>query len=240
MTATVKNFNVHFASTKDVEAFEETPVEERVPYKTLYEAFCATAMAVPDKPALIAAPPGDPMADGISISYGQLLGRVNQTANLFKSAGLAEGETVTFLLPLCPQAIFTMLGAEAVGIVNAVNPLLEPKHILGIAKAANATILVAVGRALSPELWEKAQFVIDGLPNLKVVFVLGGGDECDGDKIRSLDPAIAEQPTAMMAGAADRDLDDIIGYYHTGGTTGVPKLAPHTNRMQLAQIAATC
>jgi len=239
MTAKVQNFNAHFASLADVEAFEKTPIEELVPYNTLYEAFCATAMALPDKPAIIAAPPGDPMADGISISFAQLLGRVNQTANMFKAAGLAEGETVTYLLPLCPQAIFTMLGAEAVGIVNAVNPMLEPEHILGIAKAANATILVATGAAFSPELWEKAKFVMEGLPNLKAVFVLGGGAECDGKFIRPLDASIAEQPTEIVGGAADRGIDEVIGYYHTGGTTGVPKLAPHTNRMQLSQIAAT-
>lgn len=210
-----------------------------MPYQNIYEAFCDTVAAVSDKPAIIALPPGDPMADGVTITYGQLLSRVNQTANLFLSVGLQPDETVTYMLPLCPQAYFTMLGAEAVGIVNSVNPLLEPEHILGIAKAANATVLIATGRALSPELWEKAEYVIERMPSLKAVFVLGGGDECDGDKIKPFDQSMAAQEATTPAGALDRGLDDLVGYYHTGGTTGIPKLAPHTNRMQLSQIAST-
>lgn len=239
MTATLNKFTAPFASLTDVEKFEATAIEDWVPYQNIYEAFCDTVAAVSDKPALVAAPPGDPMADGVTVSYGQLLGRVNQTANLFKSAGLQPDETVTYLLPLCPQAIFTMLGAEAVGIVNAVNPLLEPEHILGITKAANATVLVATGRALSPELWEKAAFVIERMPSLKAVFVLGGSDECDGEKIKPFDQSMAVQDATTPEGALDRGLDEVVGYYHTGGTTGVPKLAPHTNRMQLSQIAST-
>ncbi|MCF8466589.1 MAG: acyl-CoA synthetase [Sneathiella sp.] len=239
MSGTFRSFNAPFTGLADVEKFERMPVEDLVPYQNIYDAFCATVSHFPDKAALIALPPGDPMEDGVSITYSQMLARVNQTANLFLSAGLATGETVTYLLPLCPQAYFTMLGAEAVGIVNAVNPLLEPEHILGIAKAANATVLVATGKALSPELWAKAAYVIDRLPSLKAVFVLGGGEECDGKKIRPFDQMIAGQDASAVNGRVSRGLDKIIGYYHTGGTTGVPKLAPHTNRMQLSQIASS-
>lgn len=239
MTATLNKFTAPFANLSDVEKFEATAIEDWVPYQNIYEAFCDTVAAVSDKPAIIALPPGDPMADGVTITYGQLLSRVNQTANLFLSVGLQPDETVTYMLPLCPQAYFTMLGAEAVGIVNSVNPLLEPEHILGIAKAANATVLIATGRALSPELWEKAEYVIERMPSLKAVFVLGGGDECDGDKIKPFDQSMAAQEATTPAGALDRGLDDLVGYYHTGGTTGIPKLAPHTNRMQLSQIAST-
>lgn len=239
MTDAVQNFNLPFSNLADVAEFETISVDERIPYNTIYEAFCARVAVSADQPALKAAPPGDPMADGVSISYAQLLGRVNQTANLFKSAGLQPDEAVTHLLPLCPQAFFTTLGAEAVGIVNAVNPLLEPEHILGIAKAAKARILVATGQALSPELWEKAAYLIENMPELKAVFVLGGGAECDGEKILPLDQSLAEQDGAGIDGIENRGLDDVVGYYHTGGTTGVPKLAPHTNRMQLSQIAST-
>ncbi|WP_373085486.1 acyl-CoA synthetase [Sneathiella sp.] len=239
MLESYRSYNVPFAGLADVKKFEETPVDEWIPQKNIYEAFCRTVENFPDKTALIALPPGDPMGNGVSLSFRQMLGRVNQMANLFLSAGLAEGETVTQMLPLCPQSIFTLLGAEAVGIVNAVNPLLEPEHILGIATAANATILLATGKALSPELWAKAVYVIDRMPNLKAVFVLGGGDECDGEKIKPLDPMLAVQDASVIAGRTDRDLNETVGYYHTGGTTGVPKLAPHTNRMQLSQIASS-
>ncbi|MEX1036810.1 MAG: acyl-CoA synthetase [Sneathiella sp.] len=239
MANSLKTFNLPFKSLADVEKFEQTPVEEWVPYHSVYDAFCATVENFPDKAALIALPPGDPMGVGVPITYQNLLAKVNQTANMFLSAGLKKGETVTYLLPLCPQAYFTMLGAEAVGTVNAVNPLLEPEHILGIAEAANATILIATGQALSQELWEKAAYVIERMPKLKAVYVLGGDAECDGKKIFPLHEMTAKQDTNAINGPRNEALDDVIGYYHTGGTTGVPKLAPHTNRMQLSQIASS-
>ncbi|MFC4272297.1 acyl-CoA synthetase [Sneathiella chungangensis] len=239
MAEAFRKFNLPFESLADVEKFEQTPIEEWVPYKNVYDAFCAVVEQYGDKPSLIALPPGDPMGEGKVISYRDLLAKVNQTANLFLSAGLQKGETVTYLIPLCPQAYFTMLGAETVGTVNAVNPLLEPEHILGIAEAANATILIATGQALSPELWAKAAYVIDRMPNLKAVYVLGGGAECDGKKIFPLDDMIAKQDASAINGPRNEQLDDVVGYYHTGGTTGVPKLAPHTNRMQLSQVASS-
>ncbi len=239
MAQAFTKFNTSFVSLKDVEAFEQRPLEEWVPYRSVYEALCKVVEQYGDKPSLIALPPGDPLGEPKVISYSMLLEKVNQTANLFLSAGLKKGETVTYLIPLCPQAYFTMFGAEAVGTVNAVNPLLEPEHILGIAKAANATILIATGRALSEELWNKAAYVIEKMPNLKAVYVLGGSSECDGKKIFPFDEMIAKQDARRINGPTNDDPDDVVGYYHTGGTTGVPKLVPHTNRMQLSQIAVS-
>ena len=239
MAEAFKKFNLPFVTLKDVEKFEQTPVEQWVPYRNIYDALKGVVEQYGDKPSLIALPPGDPMGEPRVITYRELLARVHQTANLFLSAGLRKGETVTYLIPLCPQAYFTMFGAEAVGTVNAVNPLLEPEHILGIAEAANATILIATGRALSEELWNKAVYVMERMPNLKAVYVLGGGSECDGKKIFPLDDMIMQQDATRINGPINEEPDDIVGYYHTGGTTGVPKLAPHTNRMQLAQIASS-
>lgn len=222
----------------DIKAFEARPITDYMPQKTIYDAFCNSVKKFGDKTALITLPPGDSLAEGTSISFKQLLGRVNQTANLFRSAGLEKGESVAYILPICPQAIFTMLGAKAVGTVNAINPLLEPEHILGIAKAANATILVVTGKAVNEELWEKAAYLIERMPNLKAVYVLGGGEACDGEKIHPLDEMIASKDASHIIGGANSGLDDVVGYYHTGGTTGVPKLATHTNAMQLSQVVS--
>lgn len=228
-----------FATRDDVKAFEATPEEHWLTPGTIYDAFCETVAKHGSKTALTALKPGDPLADGVSITFEQFLGKVNQAGNAFLAAGLAKGETVCHLLPLTMQAYFTLVGAEAVGTVNAINPLLEPEHILGIAEAANATILVVPGAALSDEIWQKAVYVKERLPNLKAVFVLGGGAECNGTDILNFDEALAAQPADVLQNRPDQDLDHIVGYYHTGGTTGVPKLAPHTNRMQLIQMPST-
>ncbi|WP_169568872.1 acyl-CoA synthetase [Sneathiella limimaris] len=224
---------------KDVEEFEKTPEEVWLRPETVYNAFLTSVAKHKDKNALIVQPPGDPLGDGRHISYGELLGYVNQTGNMFLDAGLREGETITHLLPQCPQGYFTLMAGEAVGIVNAVNPMLEESHILGIMKAANTTILVVPGPDLNEEVWKKVTWLIEQLPTLKKVFVVGGGAGCDGDKIVSFDSEMKRHSKAEIIDLPTRGLDDVVGYYHTGGTTGLPKLVPHTNRMQLIQLAAT-
>lgn len=130
---------------QDVIAFEQTPEEVWLKPQTIYSAFRQTAENFTDKDALIVQPADDVMGDGQHISYSELLGRVHQVANMLLAAGLKPDETVTHLLPQSAEGIFTLIGAEAVGIVNAVNPLLEPAHIIGIMKAANSKVLIVPG-----------------------------------------------------------------------------------------------
>lgn len=228
-----------FRNLEDVISFERISEETWLTPKTIYNAFCKVAETYSTKDALIVQPFGDVLGEGLHISYGDLLKRVNQTANMFLAAGLQTDETVTQLLPQSAYGFYTLLGAEAVGIVNAVNPMLEANHILGIMKAANSRILVIPGSDLSPEIWQKAMFIKEAFPKLKAIFVVGDGAGCDGRNFISFDTAMAKQDATKIVNLPDRGLDDVVGYYHTGGTTGVPKLVPHTNRMQLIQLAST-
>ncbi|OUR78280.1 hypothetical protein A9Q83_07855 [Alphaproteobacteria bacterium 46_93_T64] len=231
--------DVPFRGLDDVVQFEQEPLDTWLHHKTIYKAFCDAARKFANKTALVVQAYGDPLGESVSYSYSDLLARTNQAGNMFLSAGLEDGETVSALLPQSAEAFFTLLGAESVGIVNAVNPMLAQMHIHGIMRAANTKILVAPGPDQNPEIWEKVCYLIDHMPDLKAVFVTGDGSVCDGEKIRSFSDELAKQPSDKIANLRLRGLDDMIGYYHTGGTTGVPKLVPHTNRMQLIQATST-
>ncbi len=234
-----QRLDIPFRGIEDVKKFEETSEDNWLRNNTVYDAFCETAERFPTKDALIIQPMGDPLGDGKHITFRELKGKIHQTANMLLEAGLAQDEAVTSLLPLTAEAYYTLFAAESVGIVNSVNPLLEPEHIVGIMQAAKSRVLVAPGQALSAEIWEKVEYIIEHMPELKAVFVLGGGPECDGELIKPFTQTMEGQPSERIRGLPARGLDDIVGYYHTGGTTGVPKLAPHTNRMQLLQRAGT-
>lgn len=54
-----------------------------------------------------------------------------------------------------------------------------------------------------------------------------------------LETSIAEQPTDAIRGRRRTRLDDVVAYFHTGGTTGVPKLAQHTQRMRVVHALST-
>ena len=87
----------------------------------------------------------DPADAPVVVSYRDFLARVTQAANMFGALGVGKGDVVSFLLPLVPDAFVTLFAAEAAGIANPVNPLLEPHQIAEILEAANTKVLVALG-----------------------------------------------------------------------------------------------
>ena len=85
--------------------------------------------------------------------------RVTQAANMFHALGVGKDDVVSFLLPLLPDAFVTLFGAEAAGIANPVNPLLEPHQIAEILEAARTTVLVALGPMPGTDIWQKVEQV---------------------------------------------------------------------------------
>src|SRR5262249_48887675 len=123
---------------------------------------------------------------------------------------------------------------EAAGIVNPVNPLLEPHQIAEILEAACTTVLVALGPMPGTDIWQKVDQVRRNLKHLKaIVQVHGPGDAAQ--KIHSFSELVKAQPSDRLISGRKISPDEIAAYFHTGGTTGTPKLVRHTHANQLYQ-----
>src|SRR3569623_1758748 len=122
--------------------FESVPFDERIAAKSTYDVIRIAAHADPQEP-------------GTTLTYRQFLGGVTQAANMFHALGVESTDVVSLLLPLLPQSFFTLLGGEAAGIANPVNPLLAASQIAEILRAAGAKILVTVGPSVRAEIWAK-------------------------------------------------------------------------------------
>ncbi len=61
-----------------------------------------------------------------------------QAANLFRSLGIGETDVVAYVLPNCNETVVTLLGGMVAGIVNPINPLLEPEQIGAILRETKA------------------------------------------------------------------------------------------------------
>ena len=72
---------------------------------------------------------GNAYDKGGSFTYTQFLSKVNATANMFRDLGIKDTDVVTYILPNLPETMFTVYGAQTAGIVNAVNPLLDPEPV---------------------------------------------------------------------------------------------------------------
>lgn len=159
-------------------------------------------------------------------SFSEYLQQCIATANLFYSLGIRSDESIAFLLPNVPEMIFGIWGAQAVAVSTPINPFLDVKHINGIIEEANVKILVTLAPSVNPALYEKAAAVkAITRQSLKLITVGGQHDQ-------SLDwqTEISKQPTDNFIFSRDLDGSETSAYFHTGGTTGVPKLARHTHR----------
>jgi fatty-acyl-CoA synthase len=215
-------------------AFEATPYDERIAAQSTYEALQLGAALDPDTPALQFLPNADPGETPLTITYREFIAGINQAANLFDQLGVGAGDVVSFLLPLLPESFTSLFGAQAAGIANPVNPLLEPAQIADILRAANTKVLVTMSAQAGPEIWAKVERIRRELPALKAVVVLKGeGNEADG--VYGYEQLAAAQPPDRLRGGRRIAAGDTAAFFHTGGTTGMPKLVRHTHRSEVYQ-----
>jgi fatty-acyl-CoA synthase len=237
-----------------VRAIEAVPFDERIAAVSTYDAIRIGASIDPDAPAIRFLPNADPDEPPVDFPYAQVLARITQAANAFHALGVGPEDTVSLLLPLLPHAFHTLYGAEAAGVANPVNPLLEPYQLVEIMKAADTKVLVALGPMPGVDIWEKVQRIRAELPSLAAIVVVNGASVANaappvagdgpgrpprvpdgGVPLYDFDALLAAQRGDALASGRVFSADDTCAYFHTGGTTGTPKLVRHTHRNQVCQ-----
>jgi fatty-acyl-CoA synthase len=239
----------------DVEAIERTPLAERLDAESTYEVLRRAAREHGERPALRFLAKGTADEDAVVVTYSELLRRVTQTANLFAALGVERDDVVSYVLPNLPETHDTIWGAEAAGIVTAINPFLEPGTIRGLLDAAHARLLVTLAPAPGFDLFEKVAAVADEVASLRAVLCvdpsryLGGAPARalpiatpGGKPILSFDTLREDQPADRLRVGRRIRPDDVAALFHTGGTTGTPKLARHThgNQVFASWVMAGC
>lgn len=217
---------------EDIRRFEnEMPLEQRIGARSVYDLFADSAAKHGDRTALTMIMTGAEDEAPRQMTHRELLGAITRTANFFHSlAGPRAG--VAYLLPNLIETHLTLWAAESAGFAVPINFLLQAEHIAELIQASGAKILVALGPHPALDIWEKAQEVKRLLPELTLVQV-GSPEDASADGAVSFAAGIAEQPNDVRNfGEPGRD-DEIAAYFHTGGTTGMPKLVAHTHRNQI-------
>ncbi|MGF6478513.1 acyl-CoA synthetase (AMP-forming)/AMP-acid ligase II [Paraburkholderia sp. JPY419] len=86
--------------------------------------------------------------------------------------GVQRDTVVAYVLPNLPETHFVVWGGEAVGIVCAINPLLESDAIGELLNASGASVLITLAPHPGKDLWPKVQAILHKLASLRRV----GGD----------------------------------------------------------------
>jgi fatty-acyl-CoA synthase len=232
------------AGPTDIETIERVPLDRRAPFRSTYEVIRQAADKQGDRPAITFLRQGSADETPVVMTYRDLLSRVNQAANLFTDLGVGPTDTVSYLLPNLPQTHVTIWGGQTAGIVNAINPLLKPEQIAHLLDAAGSRVLVTLGPMPGSDIWERAEAVRGLYPKLETILQVGGqvGGSGDGrDGIHAFDAMLDGYPADRLVTLRDIAPDDVCALFHTGGTTGAPKLVQHTHRNEVyAAWALAC
>jgi fatty-acyl-CoA synthase len=219
-------------SRADVARLEaEMPLEQRLPERSVLDVFVGTAARQPDRTALTMLMTGAADEQARRVSYRELLGLIRRAANLFSTlAGPRPG--VAYMLPSLVETHAVLWGAETAGYAVPINFLLQAEHIAALLKASGARVLVALGPHPVLDIWQKALALRDQVPGLILLRVAPPGLPLE-DGVLDFQAALSVQPgDRLVFGEPGRDTD-VAAYFHTGGTTGTPKLVAHTHRSQL-------
>ena len=226
-------------SLADIHRMEATPLGQAMPWSSTYDLIRASALAHADQPALTFLQTGQPGGPCTTWTYRELLQGIHQTANLLLDLQLGPQDVVAILLPGGLAYHLALWGGEAAGIVQPLNPLLSEEKLLSLLSASQAKVLIAHGVEDDSQMRAKALRLQARLPGLHTVLLVNP----EGVPLPPADqlPEGSQDFHALRAAqVADRLLSqrvfsakDIAAYFHTGGTTGAPKLARHSHGAQV-------
>ena len=234
-----------FAGFADRNAIEaEMEWDKRDLPVTLYQFLTGTRDRHGARPAISFQILSDPGAKAETLSWADLHGRVTRAANLFRSLGVGEGDTVAYLLPNCNEAAITLLGGAVAGIVNPINPLLEAEQIGAILRETGAKVLVTLKAFPKTDVPQKAAEAARLAPDVHTVLEVDLNRYLTPPKSWIVPLVRPKNPVAHKARVmdfnvecakmadkalsfADATADRVAAYFHTGGTTGMPKVAQH-------------
>lgn len=234
-----------FANVADRDAVEaEMPYAERGLPVTLYQALTRIRDRHPQRPAISFQLFSDPKAPARTLTWTDLHERVTETANLLRSLDVGPDDVVAYLLPNCLEAPIVLLAGATAGIVNPINPLLNCEQIAGILRETGATVLVTLKSFPKSDIAQKAAQAVALAPGVKTVIEVDLRDYLTGIKrllvpmMRPKTPTRHHAKTLQFEAATsaqrhdrllfDEPADDrVVAYFHTGGTTGLPKVAQH-------------
>lgn len=219
-------------SLTDVERFEEEmPLLQRLSGDSVYDVLVGAAEAHGDRTALRMLMTGAEDEQARCVKFAELLGLVRQTANLFSSlGGVRPG--VAYMLPTLIETHAVLWGAETAGYAVPINFLLQPDNIRGLLEASGTKLLVTLGPHPQLDIWEKSLELKRLLPHLILIRVAPPGS-AQVDGVIDFIGELGKQPTDRLVFDQHGRGEDVAAYFHTGGTTGMPKLAAHTHIGQL-------
>ncbi|MEV6391109.1 acyl-CoA synthetase [Nocardia xishanensis] len=230
-----------YAGPEDLAAIESVPLEARGLPESTYALLVRAATRWPERDALTVLPEAARWREPLRRSYAELLADVHRYANLLHELGVRRGDAVAIIAPNCAELIPATLAAQLAGIAAPINGGLSRDHIAKLLGRSGARIVIVAGPELAADSWASARELavrgrVDALLVLRPTTAADQAPELPaiaGVRVGYLDRLAGEQESSRFVGKLPA-ASDLAALFHTGGTTGVPKLAAHRHSGEVA------
>ncbi|MEO1495398.1 MAG: acyl-CoA synthetase [Pseudomonadota bacterium] len=237
-----------FGTLADKAAIEEIPVADRYTDATVFDRLSRTAAEHASRPAVSFQIKSGPKDKAETLTWTEMHRQVIRTANLLRDLGVGPDDVVAYMLPNCNETAITLLAGCTAGIVNPINPLLEAEQIAAILKDTNAKVLVTLASMPNTDVAQKAHEAVALAGCVKTVLevdlkrylsfpltwilplIRPKLQKAPGVQCLDFTAEVAKRDGAKLAFEQEGGAERIGAYFHTGGTTGMPKIAQHKHR----------
>jgi len=190
-----------------------------------------------DKPAIIWEP-NDPSEAHRILTYKQLLGKVEQFANVLKNNNVRKGDRVCIYLPMVPELVIAVLACARIGAIHSVvfGGFSAQSIADRINDASCKVVVTSDGGYRANKVLELKNIVDDALMQCKSVervivltrtrtpvSMIKGRDVWWEDEIKKV-----ETQGNPACPAEEMDAEDPLFILYTSGSTGKPKGVVHT------------
>ncbi|MCY4206773.1 MAG: acyl-CoA synthetase [Roseovarius sp.] len=229
---------VNFQNVRDIE--NEMSWDEREKPKTIYGMIKETARANPSGSAISYQLLSGPKDKAETLTWQEFHAGICQAANLFRRLGVKEGDVVAMVLPNCIETATAIFGGMIAGIAAPVNPLLEAGQIAAILRETGAKVVVTLMSFPKTDIAQKVSDALLDAPDVQTVLEIDLNRYLSPPKKWIVPLVRPKNPVGHKAKVLDYveetsrqnsslDFEDAKGdrvgvCFHTGGTTGMPKV----------------
>ena len=235
---------IEFRTRQNVAAIEaEMPWADRDIGRTMHEFLSRASKAHGPRPAVTFQLTSGAKDPAQTLTWYGLSDRVTQAANLLRALGVGPQDVVAYVLPNALETVVTLLAGAVAGIVCPINPLLDPAQIAALLRETKAKVVVTLKPFPRTDLAQRVAQAVAEVPGVTTVLevdlapylpfpkslIVGAmrpkTTVRHSAKVMNFAAAVARQPKTLTF--ADPPVDRVAAYFHTGGTTGLPKVTQH-------------
>jgi len=220
------------------------PFQQHVKADSVYQLLSSTASKYPDNSALSFQLSSKAGSKHQTLNWREVHQKTTQAANLFRSLGIGNDDVIAYMLPSLNETVISFFGGMTAGIVAPINPLLETEQITALLKGTRAKVLVTLRSFPKSDLAQKAREVIQNTASIETIVEIDLREHCSAPlkwlvpfirpnisanhaiKVINFHQALANNNAEKLE-FEERCDNRICAYFHTGGTTGMPKITQH-------------